>query len=659
VTGKHVFESGSQITVLHPGINHLELPLTIENPELWYPVGYGWQPIYGFRADVKTGGIIQDAKDVRAPLRSLELRRKPDQWGRSFEFVVNGTPIFVKGATIVPFDSFPDRVSKEQLRRMLQSAKDANMNMVRIWGGGYYETKEFYQLCDELGIMVWQDFMFGSSRQPGIRSFRKNVSHEVEDQLKRLRNYGSIVLWCGNNEQKHNFGKDDVHVTPEARLQMWQDYLTLFRGTIPVEVERYIPTTPYWPSSPSVGYEEIRAMNHRMLKYGNDVAGNEESGDTHDYTVWNSSSKLPRIQFSDEEKHHYRFVSDYGFQSFPDMRTIETFTLPQDRASLSTPVMMAHQKAAAGASNSNGYETIHDYMLQYYGQPKDFASMVYVSQVLQAEGIKAIAEHLRQDRPRTMGSIFGQLNDCWPGVTWSSIDYYGRWKALQYYARRFYAPMLVSSAIKDGNLDVYVISDKTQPVSGSLRVRIMKFDGTVVSEKIESIAIPALSSHTYVQVAINKFTKSKEVNLANVFATMELTSDGKQVSSNLTYFVPTKQVHLPFAHIESKLTGADGSYDLHLSSKVLARSVYISFGGSDAKLSDNYFDLLPGQSQDIHVDSGAGLDQLIRSMKITSLVDAIVSNPADKGFAWQLSNARMAPRSPAVKASGLSQTVSR
>ena len=371
------------------------------------------------------------------------------------------------------------------------------------------------------------------------------------------------------------------------------------------------------------------------MEDGDDVAGNEESGDTHDYTIWASSPKLPKVPFSDEEKHHYRFVSEYGFQAFPDMQTIEAFTLPQDRTSLSTPVMKDHQKAVAGPGSSNGYETIHDYMLQYFGQPKDFASMVYVSQVLQAEGIKVIAEHLRQDRPRTMGSLFWQLNDCWPGVTWSSIDYYGRWKALQYYARRFYAPLLVSPRIKGGSLDVYVVSDKSAPILAGLRVRIMKFDGTVVSEKTLNITIPALSSDIYVRVPIDSFTKVDGVDLTDIFAAMDLTVDGKQISSNIIYFVPTKQAHLSAAHIESRLTGTNGSYDLHLSSGVLARSVYVSFGDYDAKLSDNYFDLLPGESRDIHLDSNAGLDQLTRSMKIISLANAIISNPTDKGFAWK------------------------
>ncbi|MEO6828465.1 MAG: glycoside hydrolase family 2 protein [Acidobacteriaceae bacterium] len=635
VTGKHVFESASQITVLHPGINHVELPLTIENPELWYPVGYGWQPIYGFAADVKTKGVIQDTRHIRAPLRSLQLRRKQDRWGRSFEFVVNGIPVFVKGAIIVPFDSFPSRVPKENIRYILQAAKDANMNMVRVWGGGYYEPKDFYELCDELGIMVWQDFMFESKLQPGTYSFRQNVATEVRDQLKRLRNYRSITLWCGNCGADYDFRKHSIRVTSMARLQMWKDYLSLFDGIIPTEIERYAPGATYWSSSPNVDYGKTRAMNHEKMENEVGSGVDDDSGDTHDSGVSAFSSKLPKTPFGDEDKIHSRFVSEYGFQSFPDMRTIDAFTLPRDRTSPSTPVMMAHEKAVAARGGVNGYQAIRDYMIQDYGRPKNFVSMVYLSGVLQAERIKVIAEQLRQDRPRNMGSIFGQLNDCWPGVTRSSIDYYGRWKALQYYARRFYAPLLVSPSIGDGNLNIDVVSDETLPTSANLRVRVMKFDGTVVTEKNEEITIPALSSHTYVKMSINNLEMANKANVSKVFAAMDLAVNGKKVSSNLTYFIPTKQVHLPATHIERRLTGTEGSYDLHLSSRVLARSVYISFGDSDATLSDNYFDLLPRESQDIHIDSKASLDQLTRSMKIISLVDAIVSNPSDKGFAWE------------------------
>ena len=563
LTGKEL--TAAQSTDLHAGVNHVALPITIDHPELWYPAGYGSQPLYAFHAAISIRGATQDTSDVRTGLRSVELRRDPDKWGRSFEFVVNGIPIFAKGANVVPFDSFPSRVPVAQIRDILQSAKDANMNIIRIWGGGYYETQEFYELCDEMGIMVWQDFMFGNPWQPGTYSFKQNVAQEVEDQLKRLRNHPSIVLWCGNNEQENNFLQDSLHVSQIARLQMWQDYLTVFSGIIPTLVARYDPGAAYWPSSPSGDYEETRAMNYRVLENGDDVGGNEEFGDTHDYSVWTSSTLLPRVPFSSEEDRHYRFVSEYGFQSMPEMRTIDSFTLPEDRTSTSTPVMTVHQKDPAG------YASMLDYIRQYYGQPKDFSSLVYATQVIQAEFIKVVAEHLRRDRPRTMGSIFWQLNDCWPVVSPSSIDYYGRWKALQYYARRFYSPLLVSSRLKDGSLNVSVVSDETTPTTATLRVRVMKFDGTVLHTDTQTITIPALSSKVYLQLPTQPYSDP-----AATVAAMDLTVNGKQVSSNLMYLAPTPDVHLPAAEITSHVTQANGAYEVRLSSKVAgARCVCI------------------------------------------------------------------------------------
>jgi beta-mannosidase len=631
INGKVVH--AAEDTNLHRGVNHIEIPFMISRPELWYPAGYGSQPMYAFHTVVKIGGIAQDTWDVRTGLRSAVLRRDPDQWGRSFEFVVNGIPIFAKGTNVIPFDNFPNRVSVEQIRYILQSAKDSNMNMVRVWGGGYYETKEFYEICDELGIMVWQDFMFGNPWQPGTYSFKQNVAAEVKDQLIRLRNHPSIVLWCGNNEQESNFTQDTKTVTPYAKVQMWEDYLTLFSGIIPTEVARYAPATAYWPSTPSTDYEETKAKNYRVLEDGDDAAGNYESGDAHDYSVWDSAATLPKVPFSAEEDRYYRFVSEYGFQSFPDMRTVDAFTLPEDRVSLGTPVMMAHQKAVAGPGTVDGYPTIHAYMLQYYGEPKDLPSLVYASQIVQAEGIKTIAEHLRRDRPRTMGSLYWQLNDCWPGVTSSSIDYYGRWKALQYYARRFYAPLLVSARVKDGTLFVHTVSDKTGPVSAKLRVRVMRFDGVVVTEKTETVVLPPLSAKTIMQLPVADITKGGD--LGDLVAAMDLSVGGKQVSSNLIYFVSTKQVHLPAARIATKLAGTNGTYTLQLSSPVLARSVFVSFGDHDATLSDNYFDILPGEPVIIYLNSRASLDELLRNLKVMSLADAFVSDPSQKGFAWE------------------------
>ncbi|MGA7573084.1 MAG: glycoside hydrolase family 2 protein [Terriglobales bacterium] len=613
VSVEYEYEEGKKVSSsrnvdLHAGVNHIEVPIDIARPELWYPNGYGRQAMYVFRVQVKTGGRVQDEGTVRTGLRSILLRRETDQWGRSFELVVNGIPVFAKGADVIPFDSFPTRVTTAQYRRVLESAKAANMNMIRHWGGGYYETDEFYALCDELGIMVWQDFMFGNEWQPGTYDFKQNVAQEAEYQIKRLRDHPSIVLYCGNNETEVSW---DWHrditsrLSADAARRMWQDYLTIFSGVLASAVERFAPETPYWPSSPSADYE--------------DISENYQSGDMHNWSVWHGMLPL-----RDYEKSIPRFMTEYGFQSFPEMRTVEAFTLPEDRAGILTPVMLAHQKNAAGNAK------IRDYMLRDYPEPKDFASFLYVSQVLQAEAIKIGTEHLRRHRPRTMGAIYWQLNDCWPVASWSSIDYYGRWKALQYYARRFYSDLLVSPHQQDGGVAVYVVSDKTTPVAGELRLRVMTFDGKVLIEKKENVQVAALSSKIYLQLPIDESLIAKDIDPTKVAVAADLTVAGSVVSSNLIYLAPTVEIHLPAATLQTELTKSAESYRLRVSSPVLARSVYVSFGQVDADVSDNYFDLLPGQSVEIAIKTTASEDALRSGLKVISLVEAFDRNAVAK-----------------------------
>ena len=583
---------------VHAGRNIIDLPIEIRQPKLWYPAGYGEQPLYDFTAQVGTGGQVSESRKVRAGLRSIELHRVLDKWGRSFELVVNGIPVFAKGADVIPFDSFPNRVTTADYRRILQSARDANMNMIRHWGGGYYETDEFYAICDELGIMVWQDFMFGNDWQPGTYAFKLNIEAEAEDQVRRLRNHPSIVVWCGNNETESALNWPARKVLPlDVKYQMWQDYLIEFSGILPRVVARLDPETPYWPSSPSADYEPVSESYH--------------TGDDHIWDVWHG-----RVPFATYETHHSRFVTEYGFQSFPEMKTVEAFTQPEDRTSIFTPVMLAHQK------NNEGNAIIHDYLLRDYSEPKDFASFLYVSQVLQAEGIKIGAEHFRRSRPETMGSIFWQLNDCWPVASWSSIDYYGRWKALQYYARRFYAPVLVSPHVEDGVVKVFIVSDRTAAQDAELRVRLMDFDGKVLLEEKRTVNIAPLSSQVDLEWPLDKISTAAGGDLTKVFAVADLGRADTQISRNLIYLVPVKQVHLKPAALNVEVGGQNGSYTIHVTSPVLARDVYLSFGNLDVKLSDNYFDVLPGETVTITVTTTASRNDLQAQMKAVSLTDA-------------------------------------
>ncbi len=600
----------TQTVDLVSGENHLTLPVEIPTPALWYPNGYGAQPLYAWKATLIVAGKEQDTRTAETGLRSVVLRREYDKFGRSFEFVVNGIPVYAKGADVIPFDSFNSRVTEPQYRHILQSAKDANMNIVRHWGGGLYESDTFYRVADELGIMVWQDFMFGNDWQPGTTSFREEVTREAEYQVTRLRNHPSIILWCGNNETEESLGwaKNAVAKTLDTagQVRIWQDYLLLFSSILPRVVERLDSATPYWPSSPSANYED-------------DLAAGQHTGDSHNWDVWHG-----RVPFSTYETHHERFVSEYGFQSFPELRTVEAFTDPADRTSIFTPVMLAHQK------NDEGNDIIHNYMLKDYVEPKDFPSLLYASQVLQAEGIKIGAEHLRRIKPENMGGIFWQLNDCWPVASWSSIDYFGRWKALQFYARRFYAPILVSPHVEDGALAVYVVSDQTTPTAAELRLRLMDFSGKVLREEKHQLTIAPLSSTVAQHLAITGMVPDG-TDLSQIIAVAELTSAGKPLSSNAIYLVPTKNVHLPTTTVASEITPTEGGLRIRLTSTVLARAVHLELNlpttsrpnlGDPDTLSDDFFTLLPNEPVDVIVKTTASADTVRSSLKVLSLVDA-------------------------------------
>ncbi len=590
---------------LSAGENHIKLPLEVPHPALWNPVGYGTQSRYDFHATL-TGTALNERASTRTGLRSVELRRDKDDIGRSFYFVVNGKPVFAKGADVIPFDSFAPRVTAAQHRQILQSAVEAHMNMVREWGGGYYESDDFYDIADELGILVWQEFMFGGAQIPGGEEFRANVRAEAVDQVDRLRDHPSIILWCGNNEVEtgwfHWGDRIDFKklLNKEQQDKVWQDYLLVMDDVLKNVVATHAPEIPYTPSSPHADYEQIPDI--------------QTAGDMHYWAVWGQT-----VPYDEYNRITPRFMSEYGFQSFPEMRTIHSFAEPRDLALTST-VMMSHQK------NDGGNGRIKKYMDAEYPAPKDFASFVYLSQVQQAEAIRTAAEHLRSSRPRTMGSMYWQLNDCWPGPSWSSIDSFGRWKALQFYAKKFYADLAVAPLLHDGFIDTTLINDLGHATEAKLTVTLMGFDGTVHSRSEQTYTIPAASakqvSHLVVADLLGTHSPS------STLAIFTLGVDGKTIASRTVYFDHVRNLNLPLPEIHHSWTSSGGKTLLILTSDKLARNVWISFGDHDTKLSDNSFDLIPGLPMALDVGSDIPQTVLEREFRIMTLREAFADSNA-------------------------------
>ena len=586
------------------GDNQISLPVYIMHPKRWYPAGYGAQDMYTFKARVlDAGSEIYNAQHVTG-LRSIELRRDKDAWGKSFAFVINGIPIFAKGADMIPFDSIPTRTTDAQMLHILQSARDANMNMVRVWGGGYYLPDQFYEMADRLGIMVWQDFMFGGAIPPRDDAFFDNVRQEAIEQVKRLRDHPSIVLWCGNNEVQTGWESwtdrraFKASISADEREGIVAGMVNLFSNVLRNVVTQYDDTVPYWASSPSTDYD--------------DAANVLDDGDYHYWDVWSGPAK-PLTEFLNITP---RFQSEYGLQSFPEMRTIRAFAESGDMQSES-PVMRAHQKYDSG----NGNKRVMLYITRSYGDPKDFASFVYLSQVMQAQGIQLAAEHLRASRPQSMGSMYWQLNDVWPGASWSSIDYFGRWKALQFHARRFYAPVIIAALRNNGTTTVSIVSDQTTPIDQHWRVRVMDFSGKVFEQHETAVALPVLSSSKVATYTDAELLKGADPR--TTFAVFDLMDGDTVISENLVFFDEAKDLQLPVPNIQSKLVPTVDAYALTLTASKLARDVWVSFGDQDVALSDNALDLLPGQSVTVTVHSKLSLDALQHALRVQDLADVM------------------------------------
>ena len=598
--GKTVSDPLEQAVTLLPNQHEVTAEMRLDKPQRWFPAGYGAQALYTFTARLVQGGKLLDVVKKRIGLRILEVRRERDQYGKSFEFVVNGIPVFAKGANWLPADIFPARVTNQRYRQLLQSARDCNMNMVRVWGGGIYENDYFYDTCDELGMLVWQDFMFACTFYPGNPAFMDNVQQEATYQVRRLRDHPSLAIWVGNNENEVAWQDWNIPaiIGPAHQKEVWGDYLRLFNDVLPAVLRTHDPSRLYWPSSPSANNE--------------DLASRPNNGDMHYWAVWAGTAPLAAY-----ERQVPRFMSEYGFQSFPELKSVQEFAAPTDY-DIASPVMREHQRSQAGNPR------LLDYLRRDFREPKDFPSFLYVSQVLQAHAIKIAAEHLRRNRPRVMGSLYWQLNDCWGAASWSSIDYYGRWKALQYYAKRFYADLLLSPHEEGDNVRFYVVSDRLTAVPAQLQVRLLDFTGHLLFQQTQALQIEPLTSKAYLDIPRQQLLKG--LDTTKVVLSCQLQQpDGTVLATNTHYFAAPKQINLPPSAIKATwkmLT--DSTFQLTLKSKTLARDINLTLAASDGFFEDNYFDLLPGEVKTVTFRSAgpASARKLRQELRLQSLVDA-------------------------------------
>ena len=537
--------------------------IVVENPRLWWVRGYGEQNLYDLDIEMTAGGRVIDRCRKEIGLRTLTVStaKDPDGGGSEFCFVNNGVKIFSMGANYIPQDNLLSRVTPERLDEMMVQCLDGNFNTLRVWGGGYYPDDYFFQLCDRNGILVWLDFMVACANVYMTEEFERECAAEAEGVLKRLHHHASLGLFCGNNEMEEmiaNQGKGES-------LLVRNDYVRLYEHVLPELCERYAPQTFYWPSSPSSGG-------------GFDEPGNFARGDTHYWEVWHGG-----VPFTTYRKKSFRFCSEYGFESFPSMKTIRTFCEEKDMNCFSR-VMEDHQKCKGG----NG--KILRYLADNYLYPSSFEDLVYLSQLLQADAIKYGVEHFRRQRGYCMGSIYWQFNDCWPVASWSSVDSLGRYKALHYAAKKFYAPVAMGLFLENGRLAVNISNETMADFRGHIQLSLCRSDLTVLDQVRAEAAVEALTAR-------DVFTyKVPESDPYETYLYVDLYDGaGNFLMRQTELLVPAKHFSWLPPHLDFQFTDAEGGVEIAVTSDVFTKGVAIDFDSFDCVLSDNFFDLTDGQ----------------------------------------------------------------
>lgn len=581
-----------------PETTATEQVITIEHPQLWWPNGLGKQPLYRVTVRLATG----DTRVWRIGLRTMTVSREKDEWGEEFCHVVNGVKVFAMGADYIPEDNILARVTPERTRRLLEDCKAANFNAIRVWGGGYYPDDAFYDICDELGLLVWQDLMYACAFYDLTPDFERSIRVETHQNVARLRHHASLALICGNNEMEMFMaGANSALINHRT----WEfvptyphhitDYVKMFEYILPAIVKETAPQTYWWPASPSSG--------------GNFDAPNDENrGDNHYWDVWHGEKP-----FTEYRKFFFRYASEFGFQSFPCLKSVKQFTLPDDR-NIFSRVMERHQRNQA----ANG--KILSYLSQTFRYPNSFDDLLYASQLMQAEAIRYGVEHWRRNRGRCMGAIIWQLNDIWPVASWASIDYYGRWKALHYAAKRFFAPVMIS-AEEEGELSqnpkineyhpapleksfrLNVCNETLRDVTGEVVWALRTPDGAIVRQNQQTLTIPAMSAKWLDKV------DCADASLTGHYVSFAFVVDDVALSEGTCIFCAPKH----FEFVDPRLTVETRGDTLVVTSHAYAKQVWLESEDADLLLDDNAFDMNPG-TKVVRVVRGSAEKVRVRSV---------------------------------------------
>lgn len=572
-----IFDDQGQ-SILSETSDIVRVLVDIKEPKLWWPNGYGDQPLYTVVIKLVNEETVLDTLTKRIGLRTVTMTREKDEFGESFDMTVNGLRIFAMGADYIPEDVLINTMSKERTRDLLEDCKIANFNHMRVWGGAFYPDDYFYDICDEFGLLVWQDFMFACGVYRLRDKFRESITQEITQNIRRIRHHACMALWCGNNEME--VGMVDWGIPNNESLRM--DYLIMYEKLIPSLVAEHDPEAFYWPASPSSG--------------GGFLDPNaDDKGDVHYWEVFHGNKHYKEVR-----KHFFRFASEFGMQSFPDMKTIEHFAKEGDRQ-IYSPVMENHNKCLG---DINGNMKIMMNMSGEFDLPNNLDDIVYISQVFQGETIRCAVEHFRRNRGRCMGSTYWQVNDNWPVSSWSSIDYYGRWKALHYMVKRFYASALVSGYEKGTKGFIHVSNESRTDLKGTLNYQIRHIDRGVLEDYSIPVLLEACTSREMAVVDVKKYINDYGDD-RKVYLSFQLWEDKNNeevcVSSDSILFVAHKHFAFKKADIKYEVFEDDKGFGLRLTANTFAKSVGVLFNCFDAILSDNYIDILPNETVELRV----------------------------------------------------------